>query len=108
VAVNNSARSELHGRASFAISCLILVMIGCGLGTAFKSGNMLNAFAVSFVPALLSITLIFCGQQAATHVPFDMGPAFHDPLMTGLAFIWGGNLLVLAAAIYLTVRLQQR
>ncbi|MGA3066050.1 MAG: LptF/LptG family permease [Tepidisphaeraceae bacterium] len=108
VAVNNSARSELHGRASFAVSCLILVMIGCGLGTVFKSGNMLNAFAVSFVPALLSITLIFCGQQAATHVPFDMGAAFHDPLPTGIAFIWGGNLVVLAGAIYLTMRLQQR
>ncbi len=108
VAVNNSARSELHGRASFALSCLILVMIGSGLGTVFRSGNVLNAFAVSFVPALLSITLIFCGQQAATHVPFDLGPSFHDPLLTGLAFIWGGNVIVLAAAIWLTVRLQQR
>jgi lipopolysaccharide export LptBFGC system permease protein LptF len=108
VAVNNSARSELHGRASFAVSCLILVMIGCGLGTVFRSGNMLNAFAVSFVPALLSITLIFCGQQAATHVPFDLGPSFHDPLLTGLAFIWGGNVLVLATAVWLTMRLQQR
>jgi lipopolysaccharide export system permease protein len=108
IAVNNSARSELHGRASFALSCLILVMIGCGLGTVFRSGNVLNAFAVSFVPALLSITMIFCGQQAATHVPFDMGESFHDPLLTGLAFIWGGNVLVLAAAIWLTMRLQKR
>jgi lipopolysaccharide export LptBFGC system permease protein LptF len=108
IAVNNSARSELHGRASFAVSCLILVMIGCGLGTVFRSGNVLNAFSVSFVPALLSITLIFCGQQAATHVPFDMGASFHDPLVTGLAFIWGGNVVVLGAAVWLTMRLQQR
>jgi lipopolysaccharide export LptBFGC system permease protein LptF len=108
VEVNNAARSELHGRASFAISCLVLVMVGAALGVMFKSGNVLNAFAVSFLPALLSITLIFCGQQAATHVPVDMGKNFYDPLHTGLLFIWSGNLIVLAAAVYLTYRLQKR
>ena len=40
---------------------------------------------------LLCITLIFCGQSAATHVPNDIGPVYHDPLKTGLAFIWVGN-----------------
>jgi lipopolysaccharide export system permease protein len=108
VEVNNSARTELHGRASFALSCLILVMVGTALGVMFKSGNFLNAFAVSFVPALVSITLIFCGQQTATHVPYDMVKNFHDPLNTGLWFIWSGNLAVLVGAIWLTTRLQRR
>ena len=49
-AANNAVRSELHSRASFAVSCLSLVMIGCALGMMFRSGNFLNAFAVSFVP----------------------------------------------------------
>jgi len=108
VVVNNAARSELHGRASFALSCLILVMVGCALGVMFKSGNFLNAFAVSFVPALLCITLIFGGQQAATHVPYETGMNFHDPLHTALWFIWSGDLAVMATAIYLTIRLQRR
>jgi hypothetical protein len=107
-AANNAVRSELHSRASFAVSCLTLVMIGCALGMMFKSGNFLNAFAVSFIPALLCITLIVCGQQCATHVPDDVAPGYHDPLRLGLVFIWAGNLSVLAAVIYLTTRLQRQ
>ena len=29
IRANNAARSELHGRASFAMSCLSLVLVGC-------------------------------------------------------------------------------
>jgi hypothetical protein len=108
VRANNAARSELHGRASFAISCLSLVMVGCALGVMFRSGNFLNAFAASFVPALLCITLIISGQQSATHVPYTSGAAFKDPLPMALMFIWVGNVAVLLAAIYLTARLQRR
>jgi lipopolysaccharide export LptBFGC system permease protein LptF len=108
VRANNAARSELHGRASFALSCLSLVMVGCALGVMFRSGNFLNAFAASFVPALLCITLIISGQQSATHVPYTMGAAFKDPLPMALVFIWVGNVAVLIAAIYLTLRLQRR
>jgi lipopolysaccharide export LptBFGC system permease protein LptF len=105
---NNGARSELHGRASFALSCLSLVLIGCALGVMFRSGNFLNAFAASFIPALLCLTLIVSGQQTATHVPFTNTAAFKDPLATSLVFIWSGNVIVLFAAIYLTYRLQRR
>jgi len=107
-AANNAVRSELHSRASFAVSCLTLVMIGCALGMMFKSGNFLNAFAVSFIPALLCITLIVCGQQCATHVPDDVAPGYHDPLRLGLVFIWAGNLSVMTAVIFLTTRLQRQ
>jgi lipopolysaccharide export system permease protein len=108
IRANNAARSELHGRASFAMSCLSLVMVGCALGLMFRSGNFLNAFAASFVPALLCITLIVSGQQSATHVPYTTGAAFRNPLPMALVFIWMGNVAVLIAAIYLTVRLQRR
>jgi lipopolysaccharide export LptBFGC system permease protein LptF len=108
VRANNAARSELHGRASFALSCLSLVLVGCALGVMFRSGNFLNAFACSFVPALLCMTLIISGQQAATHVSYDMPPVFKDPLPIALAIIWSGNVVVLIAAVYLTYRLQRR
>jgi hypothetical protein len=88
------------------VSCLSLVLVGCALGVMFRSGNFLNAFAVSFVPALLCITLIVSGQQTATHVPYAAD--FKDPLPASLAFIWSGNVITLAAAIYLTYRLQRR
>jgi hypothetical protein len=108
VRANNAARSELHGRASFALSCLSLVMVGCALGVMFRSGNFLNAFAASFVPALLSMILIVSGQQMATHISYAIGAEFKDPLPMSLAFIWSGNVVVLMAAIYLTYRLQKR
>jgi lipopolysaccharide export LptBFGC system permease protein LptF len=108
VCANNAARSELHGRASFALSCLSLVMVGCALGVMFRSGNFLNAFAASFVPALLSMTLIFSGERIATHVSSAIGAAFKDPLPMSLVFIWSGNVVVLLAALYLTFRLQRR
>jgi lipopolysaccharide export LptBFGC system permease protein LptF len=108
IRTNNAARSELHGRASYALSCLSLVMVGCALGVRFRSGNFLDAFAASFVPALLCMTLIVSGQQTATHVPYTTGADFKDPLATSLIFIWGGNAAVLLAAIYLTYRLQKR
>jgi lipopolysaccharide export LptBFGC system permease protein LptF len=106
---NNSARSELHGRASFAVSCVSLVLVGCGLGVMFRSGNFLNAFAASFVPALLCMTLIVSGQQTATHVPYPIHSLdIKDPLPMSLVFIWVGNVVTLFAAIYLTYRLQKR
>jgi lipopolysaccharide export LptBFGC system permease protein LptF len=106
IRAKNAARSELHGRASFALSCLSLVLVGAALGVMFRSGNFLNAFAASFVPALLCMTLIISGQQTATHVPYTAIP--EDPLHESLMFIWSGNVAVFIAAIYLTFRLQRR
>jgi lipopolysaccharide export LptBFGC system permease protein LptF len=111
VLANNEVRAELHGRASFAVSCLILVMVGCVLGMMFKSGNFLTAFAVSFAPALLCIALVVAGQQTASHVPEVIGRNFlqHDrPLGLGLGVIWSGNMMVLGLATALIARLRRR
>jgi lipopolysaccharide export LptBFGC system permease protein LptF len=111
VVVNNNVRSELHGRASFAVSCLILVLVGSTLGMMFKSGNFLTAFAVSFIPALLCITLVVAGQQTAGHVPATIDSKFlqtNQPLQLGLALIWSGNVLVVALAAGLILKLRRR
>jgi len=77
--IRNTVRSELHARASFALSCLILVMVGCALGMMFRSGNFLSAFALSVVPALICIALIITGQHTCENVPRDV-TNFADPL----------------------------
>ncbi len=105
--VINSIIAESNGRASFAISCLILVMVGCALGMMFKSGNFLTAFAVSFVPALLSITLIIAGQRTASRIPIHFTGS-NNPLDFALALIWCGNLVNLCLAIGLMWKLQRR
>ncbi|HET6250105.1 MAG TPA: LptF/LptG family permease [Tepidisphaeraceae bacterium] len=103
----NAIIAESNGRASFAISCLILVMVGSALGMMFRSGNFLTAFAVSFVPALLSITLIIAGQRTAANLPlkFDAG---NNPLKLGLSLIWTGNAINLLLAIGLLWKLGRR
>jgi hypothetical protein len=111
VVVNNAVRGELHSRASFAVSCLILVLVGSALGMMFKSGNFLTAFAVSFAPALLCITLVVAGQQTADHIPDVISPKFlshNHPLQLGIALIWSGNAIVAIIAAALIGRLRRR
>jgi hypothetical protein len=104
----NSAISEIYARLSFAVSCLILVMVGCALGMMFRSGNFLSAFAISVVPALLSIALVVTGQHTCENVPFPVPEHWSNPLNFGLAIIWSGNVAVLAIAAALLARLQRQ
>jgi len=85
--------------------------VGAALGMMFKSGNFLNAFAVSFIPALLCITLVVAGQQTADHVPEVIDPQFlthNSPLELGLCLIWSGNVIVAILATTLIAKLSRR
>jgi hypothetical protein len=92
-------QSEIHSRASFALSCVVLVLVGCALGMLFRSSNFLSAFAVSFIPAMLCIVLIVTGQQICNHA--------NNSIAVGLTFIWSGNVLVLGLALTLLAKLQR-
>jgi lipopolysaccharide export LptBFGC system permease protein LptF len=92
VFMRNSIEAEIHSRASFAVSCLILVMVGCALGMMFKTGNYLSAFALSVVPALLTICLMITGQHVSEN-------SVANSLTFGLALIWTGDVIVLAIAL---------
>ncbi|MGH7178966.1 MAG: LptF/LptG family permease [Tepidisphaeraceae bacterium] len=105
--LSNSLVSEMHARASFSVSCLILVLVGCALGMMFKSGNFLSAFAVSVMPAMLCILLIITGQHTCENVPWDIR-TFNNPLQFGVAMIWAGNAVVVALAVVLLGRLQRQ
>ena len=105
--VSNGVLSEVHSRISFAVSCLILVIVGCCLGIMFKSGNFLTAFAVSVAPALVCIALIVAGQQTCENIPWNLDN-FKNPLNLGLALIWSGNAAVFALAAALSWRLHRQ
>jgi lipopolysaccharide export LptBFGC system permease protein LptF len=108
--LSNSIVSEIHSRLSFAFSCWILVMVGCALGIMFRSGNFLNAFAVSVVPALISIALIITGQHTCENLPpaHQITSSFSNPLNLGLALIWSGNAVVAVIALALIGKLQRQ
>jgi lipopolysaccharide export LptBFGC system permease protein LptF len=99
--LRNAVEAELHSRASFAMSCLILVMVGCALGMMFKTGNYLSAFALSVIPALISIALVVTGQHVSENTAANA-------LKLGLSLIWGGNLAVLILAVGLLAHLRRQ
>ena len=51
VVATSEITAEIHSRASFGVSCLVLVMVGTALGMLLRSGDFLSAFAVSVIPA---------------------------------------------------------
>jgi lipopolysaccharide export system permease protein len=98
----NHVEAELHVRFSFALSCLVLVVVGAIIGMLFRSGNFVSAFAISTIPAILSLMLIMTGQHMAENVPEQLVPGkFQNPLETGLLTIWSGNLMVIVIGAYL-------
>lgn len=98
----NEVKSEMNSRASFGLSCLVLVMVGSLLGMRFKSGDFLTAFAVSFVPALITITLVVAGSQMATEVSYT---TLKDPIVFALGLIWAGNVIsaVVAGVLFYAI-----
>jgi lipopolysaccharide export LptBFGC system permease protein LptF len=85
-AIRSAIHAEIHARASFAVSCFILVMMGAALGMMFRTGNFLTAFALSVIPAFMCIAIMVTGQHVAE--------ADARNLRLGLALVWGGNALV--------------
>jgi len=112
LALSNQILAESNSRVSFAISCLVLVMMGCALGMMFRSGNFLSAFAISVVPALLTITLIVAGQRLSGNIPdqlkTDITKYVNSPLKMGLGLIWSGNIANFILAVVLLGRLQRK
>jgi lipopolysaccharide export LptBFGC system permease protein LptF len=110
--LSNRILAESNSRVSFAISCLVLVMMGCALGMMFRSGNFLSAFAISVVPALLTITLIVAGQRVSGNIPdqlkTDIARYVNSPLKMGLGLIWSGNIANFVLAVVLLGRLQRK
>lgn len=107
--LRNGIVSELNARASFGVSCVILVTVGCALGMMFRSGNFLSAFAVSAIPALISVALIVTGQHTCESVPKTLLPGdWNNPLHIGLGLIWSGNAVVAVIAVVLLWRLQRQ
>lgn len=103
----NHIIAESNSRLSFAISCLILTFVGAALGMMFRSGNFLSAFAISFIPALIAITLIVAGQRVGNTIPSSY-PQADNPIQLALVLIWSGNAVNLLLATVLWGRLQRQ
>ena len=104
IKARNEVLAEMHARASFGVSCLILVLVGAVLGMRFRSGDFLTAFSVSVIPAILTITLVVAGTQSACDVSWK---TLANPIWLGLALVWLGNAIAAILAFWLYSRIRR-
>jgi len=57
--------STISERMAFSISIFVLVILGAVLGIVFRGSQVVIAFGISFVPAILTIITIVMGKQLA-------------------------------------------
>ncbi len=90
----NKIKAEMHRRMAYSLSCFLMVAMGAALGLLFKGGQVISAFALSMIPAVLVILMMITGKQ--------MLHSRSVPAYIGLATIWSGviALLIADAAIY--------
>jgi len=91
-------KAEMHMRAAYSLSCLLMVALGAALGLIFRGGQVVSAFAITVVPASLVIVMMLMGKQMVTNP--DVSAYW------GLVTIWAGILLLAAGdvGVYLYLR----
>ncbi|MCK5271886.1 MAG: LptF/LptG family permease, partial [Sedimentisphaerales bacterium] len=83
--------AEKHSRLAFGVCCVSLVLMGAALGIIFRSGHLLTAFGISFVPAALCLITIFTGKHIAEQNP--------ENIALGIAFLWSGIVVVTGVTV---------
>jgi lipopolysaccharide export LptBFGC system permease protein LptF len=92
--------SEFQSRASFAFSCIVLVILGTALGIILQGRNPLAVFVVGVVPAMVLVLLINTGREMITRTTTSDVP--------GTILIWSGNGLLIILNIVIYSRLLKR
>jgi hypothetical protein len=78
----------IHSRAAFSVSCLLLIVLGAGLGIVFRGGQAMVAFGLSCIPFALVTVAITMGRHMAQNEGTET---------VGLVIIWVGCALVALA-----------
>lgn len=83
----------IHSRLAFSASTLVMLILAAGLAIICRGGQLLTAFVISFVPAMLVVVLNIMGRQMSEK------PGTH---LVGIIVIWAGiGLLCLADVLVL-------
>lgn len=92
--------SEFQSRASFAFSCIVLVILGTALGIILQGRNPLAVFVIGVVPAMILVLLINTGREMIARTPNSDIP--------GTVVIWAGNAIILILNVVIYSRLLKR
>ncbi|XAL99714.1 LptF/LptG family permease [Phycisphaeraceae bacterium D3-23] len=89
--------AQAHTRAATAVACLLLIVLGAVLAIRMKGRIPLIVFFWSFLLAMLTLLMIYAGQNMANELDPDLlkTGAFNWQQVTGLGVLWGGNLVTL-------------
>ena len=79
-------KAEMHSRLVFGIGCVLLIIIGIGLGVILKGGHLLSAFGASSVPAAVLIVCIMMGKNITKNPNAQAG--------SGIVLMWAGLVLL--------------
>ncbi len=87
-------KSEIHSRLVFGIGCVLMILIGIGLGIIIRGGHLLSAFGAGCVPAAVLIVCIMSGKQLTENL--------NAQTVSGVAIMWAGLgfLCLFALGIY--------
>ncbi len=91
--------ANIQFRASYAAGTIAVVMLGAILGAILRGGQVLTAFGISCVPSLFVAVGTIIGRNYADQ------PRTHQ---AGVAVMWGFNVLLAAAAVYICGRYFKR
>lgn len=87
--ISGKCIAEIHSRASYSFSALVLLLLGAGLGIIFRGGHFVSAFGLSFIPVLVVVVMIMTGKQLS-----GAGIEY-----LGVPVIWLGVILVALADV---------
>ena len=85
------------------LNCKSYIAYRYSLDDARRRYDFLSAFAVSFVPALITITLVVAGSQMAGQV----SKALENPIVTAISLIWLGNIIAAVLSLILFLRISR-
>ncbi len=89
--------AEMQSRYASMASCVLLVGLGAALGTMFRHGHILTAFAVSMGPGLFAIFAVLLGVHMVKAAPAQA----HSLIWV----MWLGNAVVAVLDVILVGRL---
>jgi lipopolysaccharide export LptBFGC system permease protein LptF len=98
--VRSKAIAEMNVRLAYGVSCFLMVAMGSALGLIFRGGQVLNAIALTLVPAVSVMIMILMGKELIRSE--DIEP------MWGILSIWGGIMLILVATGIIYWRLSKK
>ena len=87
-------KAEIHSRLVFGLGCILMILIGIGLGILKRGGHLLSAFGASCVPAAILVVCIMSGKQLTENLGAQT--------VSGITIMWAGlgALCLIALTIY--------